>query len=148
MTAKTIGITFEGYWRDEHEESLPSLSGLYCVYKCLDHASTQEVLLEDLIYIGHSADVRDAVARHELRSKWTESLRGAEELCYSYGHLAGEDLERCQAAMVFRHRPSCNFQYLDSFPFPDTTLSLDGRIALLHHHFTVVRTVLPTPSTS
>jgi excinuclease UvrABC nuclease subunit len=147
MTAQSsYGMTFDGYWRDEHEADLPSLSGVYCVYICVDHPDTHEVMLNELIYIGESDDLRTCVANHEKRSLWKAHLIAGEDLCYSFAHVAPSDRLRCAAALIYRHQPRDNSQYRLDFPFDRTTISLDGHIAHLHSNFTVERSAERTLS--
>lgn len=140
MTAQACyGVTFEGYWRDENERSLPSWSGIYCVYICVDHPTTNEVLLNELIYIGEADDVKARIAEHERHSAWQACLKPGEDLCYSYAHVPPGERSRCVAALIFNHQPRENDEYRHSFPFDTTTISLSGCIARLHANFTVKR---------
>lgn len=137
--ARSFGMTFEGYWRDENEGGLPSLSGIYCVYICVDHPSTNEVRLEELIYIGEADDLKVSVAHHEKRPTWQAHLQPGQDLCYSFAHVAPADRQRCAAALIFQHQPRDNDRFRGTFPFEETTMSLDGRISHLHSNFTVQR---------
>lgn len=42
--------------------------------------------------------------------------------------------------MIFKHKPPENTEYVDSFPFDQTTTDLSGKTKLLHTSFTVYRT--------
>lgn len=138
MTAQSFGITFEGYWRDENEGGLPSLSGVYCVYVCVDHPGTSEVLLNSLLYIGEAEDVKERIAHHEKLAEWKRLLRPGEDLCYSFGHVEARERRRCAAALIFQHQPPGNEEeFRSGFPFAPTNLSLNGQIAHLHPDFTV-----------
>ena len=47
--------------------------------------------------------------------------------------------------MIFRHKPICNAEYIDSFPFDVTTIIAYGRNALVEALFTVMTTVKNAP---
>lgn len=72
--------------------------------------------------------------------KWEKHLNSSEELCYSFGAVASSSRERCEAAMIFKHKPPENTEYVDSFPFDKTTMKLSGTTAKLSTNFTVDKT--------
>ena len=53
------------------------------------------------------------------------------------------DRERAEAAMIFKHKPPCSTQFVESFPFDTTTITTSGKNALMHAQFTVTRTTAP-----
>lgn len=142
MTAKSFALNYEGYWREPNIGGLPASSGIYSVYACIHNRAGDTVTLNRLIYIGESADVRTRVKGHDRWSDWRRQLRSGEELCFNAALIGPEaDRLRAEAAMIFRHKPPCNVEYRDSFPFDQTTISTSGRNALLEALFTVSRTV-------
>jgi excinuclease UvrABC nuclease subunit len=140
MAAQTFAIEFDGYWRESKKSGIPSKSGIYCVYACAYDSEKNTVSIKRLIYIGESADVKDRIANHEKTSAWEKHLKSGEELCFSFGGVATTSRVRCEAAMVYKHKPPVNTEYVDSFPFDQTTISLSGETALLTKSFTVNRT--------
>lgn len=137
---QTFSIEFDGYWRDQNKGGVPSRSGVYCVYECTYNAQAQTVSLNKLIYIGEADKVCDRIANHEKYSDWKKHVRSGNELCFSFGAVGATSRERCEAAMIFKHKPPENTEYKDSFPFDRTTMNLSGKIALLTATFTVNRT--------
>lgn len=140
MAEKTISIEFDGYWRDEKSGSIPARSGIYCVYECTHNVKKKTVSLHKLIYIGEAENVRSRIADHEKKARWLKHVRRDNELCFSFGGVSGSDRERGEAAMIFKHKPPENTEYVDSFPFDKTTMSLSGKTSLLTTNFTVNRT--------
>jgi hypothetical protein len=140
MAEKTISIEFDGYWRDEKKGSIPAQSGIYCVYECTHNVKEKTVSIHKLIYIGEAENVRSRIADHEKRTDWLTHVRKGNELCFSFGGVSGANRERSEAAMVFKHKPPENTEYVDSFPFDKTTMSLSGKTRLLTTNFTVNRT--------
>jgi excinuclease UvrABC nuclease subunit len=141
MASKSYALTFEGYWREPNTGGLPDRSGIYCVYACTHNRAENTVSLNRLIYIGESENVRGRVTVHERRGDWRRELRAGEELCFTAALISPEgDRLRSEAAMIFRHKPPCNVEYRDAFPFDQTTISTGGRNALLQAYFTVYRT--------
>lgn len=51
---KKINLDFDGYWREINKNSIPSKSGVYCVYSCVYNSSNKTVSLKKLLYIGES----------------------------------------------------------------------------------------------
>ncbi len=140
MPEKTITIDFDGYWRDENKGGLPAKSGVYCVYECTHNVKDKTVSIHKLIYIGEAEDVKRRVANHEKYREWLKHVRKGNELCFSFGGVEATERARAEAAMIFKHKPPENDEYIDSFPYDRTTMSLSGKIALLSAHFTVDRT--------
>ncbi|MDE0101572.1 MAG: GIY-YIG nuclease family protein [Bryobacterales bacterium] len=136
---KSYSLNFYGYFVDS--VGLPANSGIYCVYACVHNAAAQTVDLRRLLYIGEAANVRSRVDGHERRKIWELELQRGEVLCYSSALIRPEsDRQRAEAAMIHQHKPPWNVEYVDSFPFGTTTVSTDGRNALLSPYFTVYST--------
>ena len=140
MAEQTFSIEFNGYWRDKDKGSIPSQSGIYCVYECTYNVQAKTVSLNKLIYIGEADNVQDRIANHEKYDDWKEYVRYGNELCFSLGAIGVTNRVRSEAAMIFKHKPPENTEYVNSFPFDRTTMNLSGRIALLTPSFTVNRT--------
>lgn len=140
MAAQTYNMDFDGYWRDQNKGGLPEKSGVYCVYSCVYNKSEKTVSIKKLIYIGEAANVKSRVANHERYNDWKRHLKSGEELCFNFGGVAASDRDRCEAALIFKHKPPENTEYVDSFPFDQTTMKLTGKTALLETNFTVYRT--------
>lgn len=140
MAAQTFAIEFDGYWREPHKSDLPAKSGIYCVYSAVFDAQAKTVSLKKLIYIGESEDVQARVANHEKLPDWQGHLKSGEVLSYSFGPVASANRVRCEAAMIFEHKPPVNSEYTAAFPFDQTRINLSGKTALLHTSFTVQRT--------
>jgi hypothetical protein len=137
MAEKTISIEFEGYWRDQDSGGLPAKPGVYCVHECKYHEDMGGVSIHKLIYIGEARKVKDRVVEHEKHPDWLDHVRAGNELCFSFGGVIRTDRERAEAALIFEHEPPGNDEYVDSFPFDKTTISLSGDTALLDEHFIV-----------
>ena len=141
MAAKNYSLDFDGYWRAPNKSGLPANSGIYCVYACVHNVTGDTVTLRRLLYIGEAANVRDRVARHERWDDWIRELKAGEELCFNAALISPvADRERAEAAMIHHHKPPCNVEYVDAFPFGTTTVSTSGQNAKLDEHFTVYTT--------
>ena len=140
MAAQTFAIEFDGYWRETNKGGIPAKSGVYCVYSCVHNVSEKTVSIKKLIYIGESENVNDRIENHEKLPNWKKHLKSGEMLCYSFGGVASTNRVRCEAAMVFKHKPPENTEYVSSFPFDQTTMNLSGKTTLLSTSFTVYRT--------
>lgn len=140
MAAQSFSIDFDGYWREENKSSIPSKSGIYCVYSCTHNEAEKKVSLSKLIYVGEAADANGRISNHERLPDWKKHLSKGEQLCYSFGAIGGDYRERCEAAIIFKHKPPENTEYVNAFPFDETTMSLAGKTAKLQTSFTVKRT--------
>lgn len=140
MAEKNITIKFDGYWRDENKSGLPARTGVYCVYECTHNVEDKNVSIHKLIYIGEAEEVKSRVADHERYEGWLNHLRKGNELCFSFGGVEETNRARAEAAMIFKHKPPENGEYVNSFPFDRTTMSLSGKVALLNTYFTVNKT--------
>ena len=134
---KTISLNFEGYWREINKSFIPEKSGVYCVYACTYNTSENAVSLRQILYIGESENVNNRIANHDRLSDWKKLLYSGETLCYSFAFVTSADRIRAEAALIYRHKPPCNSEYLYSFPYPETVINTDGQNSLLSPNFTV-----------
>jgi hypothetical protein len=148
MAVQSFSIVFTGYWREPYKGSLPSASGIYCVYRCQNDPLANSLLLNRIVYIGGADDAKAQISAHEKLPEWSGHLQQGEELCYSFAEVEPEVRARCEAALVFQHRPPANTEYTRSFPFDQTTMALSGKIELLTRNFTVRRTPWNHPGVS
>ena len=140
MAAQTYSIEFDGYWREKNKGSVPSKSGIYCVYSCVHNVAEKNITIKKLVYIGESENVNQRIDGHEKLPDWKKHLNSGELLCYSFGGVSSANRDRCEAAMIFKHKPPENTEYVNSFPFDKTTMNLSGKTAKLTANFTVNRT--------
>lgn len=134
---KTIPLEFNGYWLDANKSSVPARSGVYCVYASTYHRNTDSVSIRALIYVGESEDVRSRLANHERLDDWKKLLKAGETLCYSVAGIASSDRVRAEAAVIYKHKPPCNAEYVNQFPFDTTTMEISGTHRFLESAFTV-----------
>lgn len=138
---KKICVDFEGYWREVNKDGVPDQSGIYCVYSCIYDSSEKAVSIKKLLYIGESENVHDRLANHDRLDDWKEELLANETLCYSFGAISAGDRVRAEAAMIYKHKPPMNDEYVNRFSYEDTEMELSGKTALLKVDFTVKKTV-------
>ncbi len=139
MASQTYEIEFDGYWIEPNKGSTPDASGIYCVYSCVHNKEKKTVSIKKLIYIGESGDVNDRLSSHEKLDDWKRHVKTGEVLCYSVAKLASANRVRCEAAMINKHTPPVNTEYVNSFPYDQTTMRLSGKTNKLHTEFTVNR---------
>jgi len=147
MTAESYTLQFDGYWREPNVGSLPDGSGIYGVYACTYDLGARTVSLKRLLSIGEAADIRERVCNHDQWRNWKRQLKAGEEICVNAALISPEGARRrAEAAMIFKHKPPCNTEYVDSFPFDTTTITTTGKNALMHSFFTVTRAEKATAS--
>lgn len=140
MGEQSFEVDFDGYWRESKTGGIPSKSGVYCVYECTHNKEEKTVSIHKLIYIGEAGDVKDRIQNHEKWGDWKNHVADGNELCFSFGYVESENRDRVEAALIFKHKPPENTEYIDSFPFDKTIISLSGKTRLLNTYFTVERT--------
>jgi len=141
MAAKTYTLNFDGYWRAPNISGLPAKSGIYCVYTCVHNVMEKTVTIRRLLYIGEADHIQSRVAGHERWRDWERELKAGEELCFNAVLISpASDRQRAEAAMIHHHKPPCNVEYVNSFPFDTTTISTSGENTLLDRCFTVYTT--------
>lgn len=136
---KSFNKTIEGYYRDPG--SLPTHKGVYFVYRSTYDASANTVSLKELLYIGEAENVHQRVTTHNRFDDWKRKLRAGEILCWSQCADA-LDRKTLEAALIFKHKPPLNVEYVNSFPFETTSVSLSGATALLQTSFVVRESIL------
>ena len=123
-------LAFEGYWRVPSSGVAP-WPGVYCVYVFRSLSSYR------LLYIGEASEVEMRIINHTQRSRWKKAARG-HRLYFSAAKMPSEpDRERAAAAMINHHKPPCNDEYTDFFPFSKTTITTNGENLNLDEAFTV-----------
>jgi len=137
MAEKTFNQEFDGYWREPNKASIPSSSGVYCVYECTHNVEAKTVSIHKLIYIGESADVNGRIANHEKLDDWKEHVRQGKILCYSFTPVEDRYRARVEAAFINHHKPVVNTEYVDDFPFDKTTVNSKGKITKIDDTFIV-----------
>jgi len=135
--AKMINLDFRGYWREVNKEGIPEKSGVYLVYVCRHDESQKKVTLDKLVYIGEAENALDRITNHEKWPEWRKYVPKGSEVCFSFAGVTSPDRERAEAALIFYHKPVCNTEYIDSFPFEDTRVVSTGRCALITSPITV-----------
>jgi len=141
MAAKSFNLTFDGYWRESNISGLPEKSGIYGAYACTYDATAKAVDPKRLLYVGEAADINGRIANHDKWGLWRSKVLYGEQLCFNAALITGaDDRQRAEAAEIFKHKPPCNTNYVDSFPFDQTSISNGGRAALLVPRFAVYRT--------
>lgn len=139
---KTINLDFRGYWREVNKSGIPAESGVYAVYVCKYNPPPKDnVTLNKIIYIGEAENVNTRISDHEKWEEWREEVPEGSEICFSFAGAPSPDRERAECALIFYHKPNCNDECKDSFPYEDTTVVSTGRCALIKSPITVRKTV-------
>ena len=133
----TISLNFDGYWREVNKKVIPSKSGIYCVYACTYNQDAKNVTIHKLLYIGESHNVNDRIDNHERLSDWKNALGKNQTLCYSFAPATNPDRERAEAALIYKHKPPMNDEYVKGFTYNDTSIILSGKTSKLVESFVI-----------
>jgi len=140
MVSKAYQLEYDGYWREPNVGGMSDNSGIYCVYSCVFNASEKTVTLKKVLYIGESENIRERISSHEKWDAWKSKLTSGQQLCLSAALINGDaDRRRAEAAMINKHKPPCNTEYVNAFPYDQTSIATSGKNGLLDPNFTVYR---------
>jgi len=136
---KSFNKTIEGYYTNP--QSLSTNKGVYFVYRCTHNSAAKTVDLKELLYIGEAENIYQRVTTHNRFDDWKRKLKPGEVLCWTE---CTEILDRktLEAALIFKHKPPLNVEYVNSFPFETTSVALSGATALLQTNFVIRESVL------
>ena len=140
MAEQNFDVNFNGYWRYINRGGTPEKPGVYCVYTSTYNEAEKTVSLRKLLYIGESENVNERLQNHEKESDWKRQLTTGEILSFSVSEVSSIARYRIEAALIFKHKPHVNTEYVNSFPFDKTTINTSGQNTLLNSSFTVYKT--------
>ena len=140
MALETYDLDFDGYWLEKKKSGVPDKSGIYGVYTCKYHESDNTVSLKRLIYIGEAANVKNRIGSHEKWKNWQNELKSGQQICFNFAPISPAKREQAEAAMIYEHKPVCNSEYTDRFPYDTTTVNTSGKKRKMTKQFTVYRT--------
>lgn len=142
MNKESCYLEFDGYWRQHEIYSIAAESGIYCVYAGTYKPGSDRITPSRLIYVGESDNMRNRVENHGKWTDWQKQLKEGEEICFNTTPIFPKvDRERAESAIIYKHKPACNTDYVDEFPFDTTTISTSGKNACMEKRFTVHRTL-------
>lgn len=126
---KKYELDFQGYYRKP--EFLLAKPGIYCVYRGVYNQNNDTVSLKELLYIGRAQNVKERHENHINIAEWRQKLQPGEELQYTMAILAVTELERCEAALIYKNKPRCNHTGVESYAYLPTLVDIKGRAAFL-----------------
>jgi hypothetical protein len=139
MSEQLLSPKVLGYWTREQLHDTPDESGFFCVFRAARDPETNEMDVQELLYVGEHRSARYGLEHHPDHDKWESFLQPGEELWYAVGLVGHPNRERLTAAMINAHKPRFNngSQYRDRFPFDETTVHIYGKKHKLQSIFTV-----------
>lgn len=143
MTDQILSPKMLGYWTDAQMREVPEDSGVYCVYRAARDPETGEMAVQELLRVGEHRNARHGIRNDETREKWLAFIQPDEALWYAVGLCGPANRERLAAALINAHKPRFNSksEFLERFPFDETTVHVYGRKDKLQSIFTVQRSV-------
>lgn len=101
---------WSGPWHEHQVHELPARPGLYCVCECAAADDPSGWRLLRPLYIGESANVREAVISSGRWDRWRALLRPGHGLCFGYLSAAPARLALMEGAMIAYYRPPGNLE--------------------------------------
>ena len=120
--------------------SVPESAGIYFAYACYRGAEPNSWFSGPLVYIGETDDLRRRLGEHYASQDNHEGLDARyERIWYTYALFTGGELDRkrCEAALVYKHKPFQNKLGVHAFNHPATVVTLRGETRGLSSSFTV-----------
>lgn len=141
MSEQILSPKMLGYWTEETLQEVPDDSGIYCVFRAAIDPETEEIDVQELLYVGEHRSARYGLKHDELRDRWRAFPQPDEEIWYAVGLSGNANRERLAAAMINAHKPRFNAdsEYLERFPFDATTVHIYGKKHKLQSIFNVER---------
>ncbi|MBD3896042.1 hypothetical protein IEI94_09280 [Halomonas sp. ML-15] len=141
MSDQLLSPKMLGYWTLDELSEVPDESGIYCVFRAAQDPESGEMEVQELLHVGEHRNARHGLTFHEDHATWRDFLQQGEELWVSVGLSGHINRERLAAAMINAHKPRFNLhsEYIDDFPFDQTTVHLYGKKDKLQSIFTVDR---------
>ena len=134
---KNIDLKFDGYWRDCNKSGMPSEEGVYCVYTCIYNQRDKAVTIRKLIYIGEATDVKNRVFNHEKLDRFLRQCFNEETICFSFAPVKSSDREMAEAALIYKHKPPLNDEYVYNYPFDSVRITTKGENKFLNSDFII-----------
>lgn len=121
MASKIYNLNFIGY---KWENDLPNEAGIYLTYTVKKDENSQKSILDRLVYIGESQDIKGRQAEHFADGDYPQGVT----LAYAYALLSGDEdnRKRCEAALIFKVKPEWNTANKQSFGDDSTTVISTG----------------------
>ena len=141
MSDQLLSPKILGYWTLDELSEVPDESGIYCVFRAAHDPESGEMEVQELLFVGEHRNARHAVTHHGDHAAWRDFLQPDEALWVGVGLSGHANRERLAAAMINAHKPRFNLhsEYIEYFPFDQTTVHLYGKKDKLQSIFTVER---------
>lgn len=120
--------------------SVPESAGIYFAYACYRGTEPNSWFSGPLVYIGEADDLRRRLDEHYASQDNHEGLDARyERIWYTYALFTGgeSDRKRCEAALIYKHKPFQNKLGVQEFNYPATVMTLRGETRGLSPSFTV-----------
>lgn len=122
---KTFYLDFAGYFISK--DNLPKgESGIYFVYRGVYNKQSDNVQLNELIYIGKGEDIYARHHPHDRQNDFDSTLQKGEILIYSYTLVDESELSRVECGLIYKRKPRLNSNCTCSFDYPATHFVLSG----------------------
>lgn len=126
MSKFTINV--QGYYLDESRKDFPLSSGIYFVYRGIHDIERNRAILNELIYIGETDNLRQRHNEHDRREDFLNTLGEGEVLfyCYAKTSCTEEDRKQIESALIYAILPSLNEKSTTTFNYPTTEIIVEG----------------------
>ena len=109
------------------------------LHTCTHNKEEKTVSIKRLIYIGESEDVNNRISGHEKWDDWESYLNKGEVICVSCAPVSDGNRVRAEAAMIYKHDPPENTEYVGYSPFDKTKITTSGENMHLSSTFVIDR---------
>jgi hypothetical protein len=121
----------EGFYRDENKSQIGNHAGLYFVYRGVRNKKPDgkySAVLYELLYVGQAEDVNARInGDHIHYDDWCEKLENGEIIYYSTCSVNLVDLDKIEAACIYRLQPPINTQCKESYSYNPVRINCKGK---------------------
>ena len=126
-----------GFYLDRHKATMPSVAGIYVVYKCNYDPFMDTVDVKEVLYIGETLNIHARhngtsahPSKHEQYDEFISKAGGADHVCYGVipmEEYSEDDRKWILDTMIFFQKPLLNNGVeKSSYSYPYIDLSLNG----------------------
>lgn len=91
--------------------------------------------------LSHQYQESELARTRPSHPDWKRQLKVGEVLRFNAAVIGPDGARQlAEAAMIFKHKPMCNTEYVGAFPFDTTTVTTSGKNASMQAIFVVTRT--------
>ena len=87
-------INVQGYYKQDMMNGVPSVPGIFIVYRGIHDTNRNRAILKELIYIGETSNLNISMNNHDNINYYSQSLQNGETLFFCFAQYQGTNQDR------------------------------------------------------